>query len=128
MMADFDLIEAANDLCKKRMQWVDDAYAFKSKVAPFSQSIKAVVRLMGDKIWVQLWSEKIDIHINVDDMKSVSPLIESLQDIIGKEFGKTEDDTIYSISRTFTMIDFPLQVVAHVNKETESGGEKCKAV
>jgi len=121
-----DILKELDAQCQARQQWVTDAFLFRGRLRPFIKPIQAVLRMVHPAPYLTLWSSSFDIRVNVTDMKSIEPLLESMEEIIGAEFTSTSDETTYGATRTFSMKDFPLKIIADVSDNGETSA--CRAV
>lgn len=114
-----------------RMTWVKEAATASAKINTHAKMIAAALRLLPQEsgLSISTYSDDLQISINVTDMKSqVMPVLETLEDIIGHPFDKSEDMTDYGMSeRTFKMTGFPLRVVARVPYDGDDKA-KCRRV
>ena len=118
-MATLELEKQIEDQIKMREGWVRESYAKRELLRPFAKSLNALLRLVPDSA-AEFYCDKITIRMKVKDMKETAPLLESLEETIGKEFGRTTDETVYGASRTFSMTGFPLEVIADVSQNDET--------
>lgn len=118
-MATLELEKNIEAQIKMREGWVRESYAKRELLLPFARPLKALLRLLPEAT-AEFYCDKITIRMQVRDMKETAPLLESLEEIIGKEFGRSHDETVYGASRTFTMTGFPLEVIADVSENDET--------
>ena len=126
-----DITDPLDRNCALRMKWVEEAANARAQINQHAKMLSAALRLLPPErgLSVSTYSDDLQIRIAVTDMKSqVMPVLETLEDIIGHSFDKSEDMTDFGMSeRTFKMTGFPLRVVARVPYDGDDNA-KCRRV
>lgn len=124
-----DINKAMADIVKSRVRWVEDATKAQVEISAVSKSINALVRLLGDKVSIGSSGDRLSITVKTSDIKrDVEPLLESIQDVTGGEFNRSDDSMVqYGVAqREFSMSKPPICVIADASGNGDA--DNCRMV
>lgn len=123
-----DITKLLDEQIDQRFKWMREATDFQRVILPHAAGIQSLMRLIP-KCHCYLSGETLQIMINITDMKTMEPIIESFQELLGHEFEQTNDVVSgHSAYRTFFMKGLPLALVASVEEPEEGVDPKCRRV
>lgn len=114
------------DHLESRLSFLRDVVAAHVKVTPFMTSIEAVALVAGAGISIS-YDDKVQLELSTNDLKGQAQrLMEALEKVTGYTFERTDDyASEWGASRTFKMVDLPVQVIVYLPMDAESG---CRRV
>jgi hypothetical protein len=120
-----DVEKALGNLIAERTRWLEQATSSKAEWKSALSRLSPVLRLLPKSASFSMYLEEGCITIrDVENMRDIEPILESLEEVAGGRFNKSEDlaDSEFGM-RTFRMEGFPLRVNAVIKE-----GSNCKRV
>lgn len=109
----FDIDKQTAALVATRTAWVAAAADTRRQLMGRWPQLRTVLRLLPASAYAWMYIDDLRITVRLTDMKDAAPIIESLQDAMGAEFDKTEDQPAMG-QRIFMSSKFPLQLCIDV--------------
>lgn len=120
-----DVEKALDRLIAERTRWLEQAATARAEWKSALARLSPVLRLLPKGAEFSMYLEEGSISIrDVENMRDIEPILESLEEVTGARFNKSEDlaDGEFGM-RTFRMEGFPLRVNAVIKE-----GANCKRV